>query len=56
MPPTLELIPYTPDLAHHFSKINEEWITEMFVLEDSERIYGLGTERLISKFSSGSSA
>jgi len=37
MHPALELIPYSPDLAHYFSKINEEWITEMFVLEDSER-------------------
>ena len=33
----LEIVPYTPDLAEVFGRINREWIEAMFVLEDHDR-------------------
>jgi ribosomal protein S18 acetylase RimI-like enzyme len=34
---SLSLIPFESRLAHEFKKINEEWISEMFTLEEKDR-------------------
>ena len=33
----ITLIPYSPELAHHFESINWQWIDEMFELEDIDK-------------------
>lgn len=35
--PKVEILEFTPELAHHFKSINSEWIEDMFVMEDSDR-------------------
>src|ERR1700733_1389635 len=34
---TLSLLSYSPQLANDFKVINEEWISDMFALEDKDR-------------------
>ncbi len=34
---SLFILPFSPDLAPHFKTINEEWIEEMFELEEKDR-------------------
>ncbi|RFB05996.1 GNAT family N-acetyltransferase [Parvularcula marina] len=36
-PPALEILPYAPERASDFARINAEWIEEMFTLEDVDR-------------------
>lgn len=35
--PAVEIIPWHPDLADTFRTINEEWITQMFAIEEMDR-------------------
>jgi GNAT superfamily N-acetyltransferase len=35
--PPLKLREFSPELAPHFKKINEEWITDMFRLEEKDQ-------------------
>jgi GNAT superfamily N-acetyltransferase len=37
MPPTLTILPWSPDRATAFHDINAQWIEAMFVLEDTDR-------------------
>ena len=34
---SIQIHPYSPDLLPYFKAINEEWISSMFVLEDTDR-------------------
>ena len=34
----IKIIAHSPELAEHFGSINREWISDMFVLEDVDRI------------------
>jgi len=35
--PDVEIIDFTPELATYFKQINEQWINEMFVMEESDQ-------------------
>lgn len=32
----IEFFPYSPELAHHFKSINQQWIEEMFEMEETD--------------------
>ncbi|MEM9233225.1 MAG: MarR family transcriptional regulator, partial [Pseudomonadota bacterium] len=36
-PRALEILPYTPERAHHFGEINTVWLQEMFTLEEIDK-------------------
>jgi N-acetylglutamate synthase-like GNAT family acetyltransferase len=38
MPPTLSILPWSPDLANAFHDINAQWIKAMFALEENDRL------------------
>lgn len=33
----IDFLPFTPELAHHFKSINQEWIEDMFEMEETDR-------------------
>jgi GNAT superfamily N-acetyltransferase len=33
----IEIVPFRPDLAEHFSRLNYEWIERLFVIEAADR-------------------
>ena len=35
--PNLSIVDYSPELANRFYRINEEWISSMFVMEDTDK-------------------
>jgi N-acetylglutamate synthase-like GNAT family acetyltransferase len=47
MPPTLTILPWSPDLATAFHDINAQWIEAMFALEETDRLVLQNPRRLI---------
>jgi N-acetylglutamate synthase-like GNAT family acetyltransferase len=47
MPPTLSILPWSPDLANAFHDINAQWIEAMFALEETDRLVLQNPQSLI---------
>ncbi|MDF1667932.1 MAG: N-acetyltransferase, partial [Planctomycetota bacterium] len=33
----IEFLSFTPEIAHHFKSINQEWIEDMFEMEETDQ-------------------